>query len=121
MKYSAILLLAAGLVGCSNPPDTSCYPSLIIDQAHQLQASNNPPAYQFAPTPGIRLETGQFQFKYGTSPMAPHTIQLILSKSRVYEFSRLPQTNLYVLDGATLEPLRGEPFSGFRPMTAGCL
>jgi len=120
MKHPSIFIVAAVLfAGCSKPTDTSQYPTLLVDEAHQFQPTNTSATYEFAPASGIRLETGGFQFKYGTSPVSPNMIQVILGKSQLYKLSAPTVTNLYVLDLTTLTPLRGESFSGFRSGDSG--
>ncbi len=117
----SILVVAVVLFGCFKPADTSEYPTLVVDEIHQFGATNASPAYQVAPGSGIRIETDQFQFKYGTSSVAPNMVQVILGKSRLYKLSRPTETNLYVLDRTTLEPLGPESFSGFHSGDSGML
>jgi hypothetical protein len=71
-------------------------------------------AYKIAASPGIRLNTAQFQFRYGTDPVKPDMIHLVLSNSRIYKLSTPAARDLYVLDRSTLKPMRGEAFSGFK-------
>ena len=122
MKHPNLLFLSAILfTSCSKPIDKSQYPTLVVDESHQFQPTKTSTAYRFVPASGIRLETGQFPFKYGTSPATPNMIQVILGKSQLYKLSRPTVTNLYVLDRTTLEPLRGSSFSGFRSGDSGML
>jgi len=122
------VLVAALLAGCSKPtaptetaapeatsaPATRAkYPVLVVDELHQMSGSNPPPAYQIAAGAGIRLDATQFHFTYGTNPITPNTVQLVLNHS-AYKVSRLVETNLFVIDRTTLEPVRGGAFPGFR-------
>ena len=129
MKRLSVTLLAATLfAGCSkhtggtsdSAPDVISsdgagrqYPTLVVDEQHQMTGSNPPPAYQIAAGGGIRLDGTQFHFTYGTNPITPNTVQLVLNHS-AYKLSQLAETNLYVIDRTTLEPLRGSSFPGFR-------
>lgn len=86
-----------------------------------MQGTNALVPYPIGAASGIRLDTAQFQFKYGTSPVAPNMIQLVLGKSRLYKLSKPTVTNLYVIDRTTMEPLRDEAFRGFHSGDNGIL
>jgi hypothetical protein len=119
MKCPAFVLIAALLAGCSKPaapesgtPPTE-YPTLVIDEQHQMKGSNTPPAYQIGATAGIRIDTTQFHFTYGANAVTPNMVQLIADKS-AYRLARLTETNIYVIDHTILEAVKGGTFRGFR-------
>ncbi len=129
MKQLRFLVLGATLLaGCSKPtaptetrvpeavsaPTPANYPVLLIDEPHQIQGTNTPAPYQISSTPGIRLDATQFHFTYGTDPITPNMVQFVGGGS-VYRLSRRTETNTYVIDGTTLEAVRGATFRGFRP------
>ena len=130
MKHPTIFVVIALLVaGCSKPTASSDtagpekaasetapteYPTLVLDEQHQIRGSDTPAAYQIAAAAGIRLDATQFHFAYGTNAITPNMVQLVGDGS-VYTLSRPTETNIYVIDGTTLEAARGGPFRGFRP------
>ncbi len=128
MKYSStFVLITALLAGCSKPatpPDTStlekmstpqtAYPTLVIDEQHQIRGKDTPPAYQIAASSGIYLDASQFHFTYGTNVVTPNMVQLVENKS-AYRLSQPTETNIYVIDHTTLEAVKGAAFRGFQP------
>src|ERR1043166_7148257 len=120
MNNPNVFLAAALLFAvCCKPAGPSYYPTFLCDETHEFQPTNGYATYEFTPASGIRLETRAFQFRYGTSPVSPNTIQVIVGKSHLYKLATPTVTNLYVLDRTTLTPLRGEAFSGFRSGDSG--
>jgi len=127
MKYPAsFVLIAALLAGCSKPaaptdasisPEPSTptaeYPTLVIDEQHQIRGKETPPAYQIPTAAGIRLDATQFHFTYGTNAVTPNMVQFVGDQS-VYRLSRPTETNVYVIDRTTLEAVKGGAFRGFR-------
>ena len=89
------------------------YPTLIIDEQHQIQGQETSPAYQIAAAAGIRLDTTGFHFTYGTNAVTPNMVQLVGEQS-VYRLSQPTETNVYVIDHTTLEAVKGGAFRGFR-------
>ena len=124
MKYLVIILsIAVIFVGSSNPTlsrdvtPLSEHPTLLIDKQHQMESSILPMEYQIDATAGIRLDTTQFDFIYGTNAITPNMVYFIGaddSSRSVYRLSRLTTTNIYVIDGTTLETVSGSAFHGFR-------
>ena len=123
------VLIATILAGCSKhtapsdastaetvapPAATSEYPTLIIDEKHQIHGSNTPAAYQITAATGIRLDATQFHFTYGTNAVGPNMVQFVGAGS-AYRLARPAETNIYVIDHTTLEAVRGGLFRGFRP------
>jgi hypothetical protein len=99
--------------GTAAPPATpDKYPTLVIDDQHEIKGSNTYAIYQISASPGIRLDASQFHFTFGTNAMTPNMVQFIGSNS-VYTLSNLTETNIYVIDSATLETARGPAFQGF--------
>jgi hypothetical protein len=130
MKYVTIFLLVGTIVtGCSKsspqtaaaapePPVPSAtpagYPTLVVDEQHRIRGSNMPPDYQIVTASGVRLDAANFNFTYGTNALTPNMVMVVLGRS-AYKLSVPRETNLYVIDGTTLTPLRGGPFRGFQP------
>ena len=125
MKYFAIFVSSAlFLFGCSNPSASSDlaslseYPTLLIDKQHQEVGSIMPSPYQIGATAGIRLDATRFQFIYGTNAITPNMVYFMGvgvddSSRSVYRLSRLTTTNIYVINGTTLETVSGSAFHGF--------
>jgi hypothetical protein len=122
-KLSALaaLLLVTGCSQSSTSTDITQYPTVVIDEQHQMQGTNTPAIYQIRAGSGIRLETAKFQFKYGTSAATPNMIQVVLGKSQLYKLTNPTVTNLYIIDRTTLKPLRDEAFRGFASGDSGLL
>jgi hypothetical protein len=135
-RSTIFVSLVALFVGCSKPTSPtesgtsqsasllstpSEYPALIVDQEHQIQGRNTPPSCQIAAAKGIRLDATQFHFSYGTNTIKPNMAQLLFFNSRVYELSSLTETNLYVIDRATLKAVKGGSFAGFHSGDRGML
>ena len=89
------------------------YQTLVVDELHKMQGSNMPTAYQLDAAPGIRLDTRQFRFTYGTNDVTPNMVQL-MGKGSAYRLSHQTETNVYVIDRTTMEPIKGGPFPGFK-------
>jgi hypothetical protein len=125
MKRLALVLLATVVFsGCSRktePIDASQYPLLVVDAEHQIQGTNSPATYQFGATKGLRVDAARFQFRYGTSDVAPNMIQVVIGKSQLHMLSKATETNFYLIDRSTLKPLRGGQFSGFQTGDVGVI
>ncbi len=89
------------------------YPTLVIDEQHRIRGKETPPAYQIPAAAGIRLDATQFHFTYGKTAVTPNMVQFVGDKS-VYRLSRKTEANIYVIDHATLEAVRGGAFRGLR-------
>jgi hypothetical protein len=129
MKHPAtFVLIAAILAGCSKPTtpadsstpgktETSAppseYPTLVIDEQHQILSKETPPVYQIVAAAGIRLDATQFHFTYGTNAVTPNMVQFVGGQS-VYRLARPTETNVYVIDHTTLAAVKGGAFRGFR-------
>lgn len=125
MKHLTFFLLAAFFVsGCSQKTelaDTSQYPLLIVDAEHQIQGTNSPVTYQFGAVQGLRLDATRFQFTYGTSAISPNVIQVVIGHNQLHMLAKPTETNLYLIDRSTLQPLRGGKFTGFQTGDGGVL
>jgi hypothetical protein len=119
-------LIALLVVGCSKPtnsapPETTDlptapdnHPTLVIDEQHEINGTNTYATYQISASSGIRLDTTQFHFTFGTNAVTPNMIQFIGSNS-VYALSNLTETNICLIDANTMETVRGVAFIGFQP------
>ncbi len=128
MKCSSIFLAFGVLVaGCSKPVDSTesrvagtptaqpvpaVYPTLVVDEVHQMHGSNTPTPYQFDGAPGIWLDARQFHFSYGTNAVTPNMVQL-MGKGSAYRLSHPMETNVYLIDRTTMEAVKRGPFPGF--------
>jgi hypothetical protein len=92
---------------------TAKYPTLVIDEQHQLLGNNQPAVYQIDAAAGIRLDVEQFHFTYGTNAITPNMIQF-MGDGAVYRLSLPTETPIYVIDDTTLKAELGGPFRGFR-------
>jgi hypothetical protein len=107
-------VIATLCVACSRPADTSSYPTLVIDDKHWDRPQATWEAYEFSPSSGIRINTGQFDFKYGAASETPDMIHLLLNNSQMFKLSTPAESDVYLLDRNTLKPMQQSgAFSGF--------
>jgi hypothetical protein len=113
--FLPFLLIACG---CSRRLDSSSYSTLVIDEKHRI-GTNWPTLYRVPTSTGIFIDLRQLDFTspYNNIRLPPDMIQITVGRSNVYTtymLSRHTQTNFYVIDRSTIEPLRGPAFSGFK-------
>jgi hypothetical protein len=78
----------------------------------RITDTNKLPVYQISPASGVWLDGSHFHFTYGTNPLVPNMVQMILGKS-VYKLYWPVETNIYIINSITMEATEGERFRAF--------
>ena len=89
-------------------------PSLTSTNWLQITDTNKQAVYQISPASGVWLDGSHFHFASGTNAVVPNMVQMILGKS-IYKLYWPLETNIYVINSATMEPTEGDSFHAFQP------
>jgi len=118
MHLLLILIMCAGSLSLS-AADTNL-PVIKVDDKHQMnyyQPGTKPDIYEIHPAPNLVLDATGYTFDIPKEvrEMPLNSIQLIQSKTNIFEVPWKTATTRYDLSKETLRPLRGsKPFEGFK-------